>query len=622
MTAPQQQNIPNHIFGSAENGATSTASHQLPTRSSVEVNDTWDLSGLYVTDEAWEQDFMIFESKISGFQPFQGKLSSSPEQLAECLDFDSQLNRLAERLGNYAFLRTTEDQTNSLYQRMMGRFQKVAVRAAEASSFIRPEILAIPAAQMKSLLDDPSLSLHRLALERLTRYQPHTLSEREERLLAMQGEIAGTTSQIFHQLVDADLKFGEIQDESGITTELTPSSLSRFLISPDRQVRKNAFHQFYQQYTGHQNSLAAMLNGSVQKDIYYAKVRGYASALEEALFADNVPVSVYDSLITAVRKNLPSLHRYYELRKKKMGIEQIHHYDTYVPILSDIQVKHSWDQAIEVICESLNPLGSEYVDTLRAGLSQRWCDRYPNQGKQSGAFSAGAYDGEPYILMNYQSDVLNDLFTLTHEAGHSMHTWYSKHHQPYEYYNYTIFVAEVASTFNEQLLTRHLINQTSDPRVRAYLINNEIDSIRATIIRQTMFAEFEKQTHEVAEGGEPLTVEMLTSMYGKLLNDYFGPDFLIDEELKLECLRIPHFYRAFYVYQYATGLSAAIALSQRVLNGGESELHDYLSFLKGGCSQYPLELLKDAGVDLTQPQPVDTALQSFADLVDELESLL
>ena len=622
LTASLLQMMPSRILRSAENGSTAVAEHKLPSRVEVNVDDTWDLSGLYADEESWEQDFAVFESKISGFQPFQGKLSSSPQQLAECLDFDSQQNRLAERLGNYAFLRTTEDQANSHYQRMLGRFQKVAVRAAEASSFIRPEILAIPSAQMASWLEEPCLSLHRLSLERLARYQPHTLSEQEERLLAMQGEIAGTTSQIFHQLVDADFKFGNMEDESGVSRELTPSSLSKFLISPDRQIRKNAFHQFYQQYAGHQNSLAAMLNGSVQKDIYYAKVRGYSSALEEALFADNVPVSVYDSLIEAVRKNLPSLYRYYELRRKKMGIEQIHHYDTYVPILSDIQVKHSWDEAVDVICESLTPLGTEYVETLRTGLSCRWCDRYPNQGKQSGAFSAGAFDGEPYILMNYQADVLNDLFTLTHEAGHSMHTWYSKNNQPYEYYNYTIFVAEVASTFNEQLLTRHLINQTSDPRFRAYLINNEIDSIRATIIRQTMFAEFEKQTHEVAEAGEPLTVEMLTSMYGKLLSDYFGPDFTINEELKLECLRIPHFYRAFYVYQYATGLSAAIALSQRVLDGGEAELQDYLSFLKGGCSQYPLELLKDAGVDLTQPQPVDTALKRFADLVDELESLL
>jgi oligoendopeptidase F len=306
-----------------------------------------------------------------------------------------------------------------------------------------------------------------------------------------------------------------------------------------------------------------------------------------------------------------------------MGIDEIHHYDTYVPILSDIEVEHTWDEAVEVVCESLAPLGEEYVSTLRGGLTtKRWCDRYPNKGKQSGAFSAGSYDGNPYIMMNYKPKVLNDVFTLTHEAGHSMHSWMSIKHQPFEYYNYTIFVAEVASTFNEQLLTHHMLKNAKDDRFRAYLINNEIDSIRATIIRQTMFAEFEKITHEMCENGDPLTVDAFKEVYSGLLKDYFGPDFVIDEELSLECFRIPHFYRAFYVYQYATGLSAAIALSQRVLNGGQQELSDYLGFLGGGCSKYPLDLLRDAGVDLEKPEPVDTALKHFSNLVDELDSLL
>ena len=366
-----------------------------------------------------------------------------------------------------------------------------------------------------------------------------------------------------------------------------------------------------------------MLQGSIQKDCYYARARGYDSALHSELYSDNVPQTVYDSLIAAVRKNLPSLFKYYDLRKRKMGLDDIHHYDTYVPILSDIDVEHSWEAATDVVCDSLAPLGDEYVNVLREGLSSgRWCDRYPNAGKQSGAFSYGTYDGNPYIMMNYKPKVLNDVFTLTHEAGHSMHSYYSIQNQPFEYYNYTIFVAEVASTFNEQLLTRHMLDNASDDRFKAYLINNEIDSIRGTIIRQTMFAEFEKITHEMCEAGEPLTVGAFKETYGKLLKDYFGPEFVLDDELPLECLRIPHFYRAFYVYKYATGLSASIALSQRVLNGGESELNDYLSFLKGGCSKYPLDLLRDAGVDLEKPEPVDTALSRFAELVDELDSLL
>ena len=594
----------------------------LPPRSEVDINDTWDLTLLFPSDDAWEEAFKEFESKIEGYQKFRGKLGDNAQTLFECLQFDGQLERLGEQLGNYAFLKMAEDQANGDYQKLMARLQSVATKAGEAGSYIAPEIMAIDDAKMESLLKEPVLEMYQLLIERLTRYKPYTLGEKEEQLLAMQGEMAGATSRIFRQLHDADLKFGSLEDENGDEVELSPSSFSQFLVSPKREVRKKAFHQFYEQFTGHKNSLASILAGSVQKDVYYARARGYDSALQSALYSDNVPQSVYDNLIGSVRKNLPALYRYYDLRKRKMGLDDIHHYDTYVPILSDIEIEHTWDQAVEVVAQSLAPLGDEYVSVLRKGLSGRWCDRYPNAGKQSGAFSAGCFDSEPYILMNYKPKVLNDVFTLAHEAGHSMHSYYSVKHQPFEYYSYTIFVAEVASTFNEQLLTRHMLEKATDPRLKAYLINNEIDSIRGTIIRQTMFAEFEKITHEMCEAGEPLTVDTFQEVYGKLLTDYFGPEFSIDEELPLECLRIPHFYRAFYVYKYATGLSASIALSQRVLNGGQSELNDYLSFLKGGCSKHPLDLLRDAGVDLEQPEPVDTALQRFADLVDQLDALL
>jgi oligoendopeptidase F len=596
---------------------------RLPARKDVNINDTWDLSRLFPDDDAWEIAFKEFESRIPGFEKFKGHLAESAATLRELLDYDNDTDRLGDRLGNYAYLRTTEDQSNSKYQRMLGRFQNIATRAGEAASFIRPEILAIPDEKMARFMASPELELYRLILERLTRYKPYTLGEKEEQLLAMQGEMAGATSKIFRQLHDSDLKFGSLENEDGQEIELTPSTFSQFLVSPERSVRKQAFHQFYEQFTAHENSLAAILNGSVQKDVYYARARGYDSALQSALFADNVPQSVYDNLIASVRNNLPALYKYYDLRKRKMGLEEIHHYDTYVPVLSDIEVEHTWDQAVEVVCESLSPLGDEYVSVLRGGLNQhRWCDRYPNQNKQSGAFSYGTYDGNPYILMNYKPKVLNDVFTLTHEAGHSMHSYLSTQAQPYQYHSYTIFVAEVASTFNEQLLTRHMLEQAQDDRLRAYLINNEIDGIRGTIIRQTMFAEFEKIIHEMCEAGEPLTVDAFKTSYRKLLGDYFGPEFTIDDELQLECLRIPHFYRAFYVYKYATGLSAAIALSQRVLDGGKSELNDYLNFLRGGCSKYPLDLLRDAGVDLQQPQPVDTALRHFGDLVEQLDKLI
>ncbi|MFT5300799.1 MAG: oligoendopeptidase F [Mariniblastus sp.] len=601
---------------------TSATVVKLTERSEVKESDTWDLTVLFADDAAWDAAFDQFEEMISGYAQFRGTLANSAAELAECLNFDSQVDRLAERMGNYAYLKTVEDQSDSTYQRMMGRFQNIATRAGEESSYIRPEILAIPDERLAELVNDPALELHALSLERLTRYKPYTLGEKEEQLLAMQGEMAGATSKIFRQLHDSDLKFGNVTNEKGETIELSPSTFSQFLISPDRDVRKTAFHQFYEQFTAHENTLAATLSGSIQKDIYYARARGYDSALNQALYADNIPATVYDSLITSVKNNLPALYKYYDLRKRKMGLDEVHQYDTYVPILSDIEVHHSWDEAVEVVCDSLAPLGDEYVNTLRSGLAGRWCDRYPNAGKQSGAFSYGTYDGSPFIMMNYQPQVLNDVFTLTHEAGHSMHSHYSIQNQPYEYYNYTIFVAEVASTFNEQLLTRHMLENAKDDRLKAYLINNEIDSIRGTIIRQTMFAEFEKITHAMAEAGEPLTVDSLKSSYGKLLAEYFGPEFAVDDELPLECMRIPHFYRAFYVYKYATGLSAAIALSHRVLNGGESELNDYLSFLKGGCSKYPLDLLRDAGVDLEKPEPVDTALKRFETLVDELDELL
>ena len=595
---------------------------RLPDRKDVAEGDTWDLSKLFADDEAWEESFTQWGSMIGGFEKFKGKLSESAAILAECLTYDSLCDRTGERLGNYAFLRTAEDQANGDYQRMMGRFQNVATKAAEAASFIRPEIMGIAEERLQEFMAAPELQLFRLALERVVRYKPYTLGEKEEQLLAMQGEMAGATSKIFRQLHDADLKFGVLKNELGEEVELSPSTFSQFLISPEREVRKTAFHQFYEQFTAHENTFAAVLNGSIQKDVYYARARGYDSVLDQALFADKVPQSVYDNLIASVRKNLPSLYKFYDLRKRKMKLDSIHHYDTYVPILSDLDIERTWDQSVSTVCESLAPLGSEYVDVLRGGLTGRWCDRYPNQGKQSGAFSYGTFDGDPYILMNYKPKVMNDMFTLTHEAGHSMHSWYSSSNQPYEYYNYTIFVAEVASTFNEQLLNRYLLERARDDRERAYLLNNQIDDIRSTIIRQTMFAEFEKLTHEMAEAGEPLTLDAFKATYRNLLKDYFGPEFSIDDELSIECLRIPHFYRAFYVYKYATGLSAAIALSQRVLNGGPVELNDYLNFLKGGCSEYPLNLLRNAGVDLESPEPVDTALQHFGSLVDQLDELL
>ena len=594
---------------------------RLPVRSEVPATDCWDLSTLYASDDAWEADFKKFESEIPRFANFRGRLSEGAKVIAELIDFDLEMDRLAERLGTYAFLRTTEDQTNNAYQALTGRFQNMSVRASQAASYMRPELLSIAPEKMAAILADSSLEKYRLLLERIVRYRDHTLTDTEESLIALQGEMSQTASKVFRQLNDADLKFGELKNEKGQTVELTNSTFSQFMISQTRSVRKTAFHQYYAQFQAHENTLAATLAGSIHTDVYYARVRKYPSALESSLFHDNVPISVYENLIGAVRSKLPAVHRYIDMRRKKMGLDDIHQYDTYVPILSDMEHDRPWGDAVETVIDSLTPLGTEYGQALAKGLRGRWCDRYPNNGKQSGAFSCGTFDADPYILMNYKSTVLNDLFTLTHEAGHSMHSYYSKRTQPFQYYNYTIFVAEVASTFNEQLLTHYLLRSTSDNRLKAYLLNHEIDSIRATIVRQTMFAEFEKMTHEMAERGEPLTVESFRAVYRKLLDDYFGSDFVVDDQLSLECFRIPHFYRAFYVYKYATGLSAAIALSRRVLEGSESERSDYLRFLSSGCSKDPLDLLSDAGVDMASPAPVQTALEHFSTLVAELEAL-
>jgi len=595
---------------------------QIPLRSKVKPSDTWDLSSLFAADSAWETAFEAWEGRIGEYTRFQGKLAESPESLAECLQFDLDLDRAAEGLGNYAFLKTAEDVGESKYQRMHGRFMAVASRAAQAASFIRPEILAIPAAKMKTFLDSPALAPYKLILQRVLRYKPHTLGKKEENLLAMQSEMAQAAQQIFRQLNDADLKFGGIKNDRGNLIELSHASFNTLLHAPDRVVRRKTFQQYYREYADHAHTLAASLAGSMQADIYYAKARSYPSALEAALFPDQVPLTVYDNLIASVHRHLPALHGYYDLRRRKMRLKEIHHYDTYVPILAGLQRKQTWDQAVNMVLKSLEVLGSEYCGVLEKGLRGRWCDRFENRGKQSGAFSSGTFGSAPYILMNYQPEVLDHVFTLAHEAGHSMHSWHSARQQPFAYYNYVIFVAEVASTFNEQLLSRYLLDNARSDAERAFLINRQLDAMRATIFRQTMFAEFEKLAHHSSESGEPLTLERFRAIYGELLKQYFGPDFALDDELSLECLRIPHFYRAFYVYKYATGMSAAICLADRVTGGGPRELNDYLNFLKGGCSKDPLDLLRDAGVDMEQPAAVDGAMEQFGKLVEELDSLL
>ncbi len=596
---------------------------KTPTRDTVKIEDTWDLTLIFTSDEGWEGGYKELEGMIPTFESFRGTLGDSAAQILRCYEFEASFEKLAERLGVYAYLKSTEDVSDGTYQGMIARYTYLATLANGNASFIAPEMQAIPEETLRSYMDDPILAPYRFQLEKLVRYRPHILSEKEERLLAMQGEVAGSASTIFGQLNDADMTFGFVEDENGDEVELTQGSFRSLLESPERSVREEAFTKFYKEYDDHGNTLAATLSAGVLQDVYQAKVRNYPSALEGALFSDNVPVSVYDNLIDVVRSNLDPLYRYMDLRKRTLGVDELRAFDTYVPIVKSPKVHIPYNDAVGTICDSLAPLGGEYVEFLRTGLLDgRWVDRYENQGKRSGAFSYGAFGTPPYIMMNYRDDVLDSMFTLAHEAGHSMHTHYSAEHQPYQYSHYTIFVAEVASTFNEQLLGHHLFKKAETKQEKARLINKELDEIRGTIIRQTMFAEYEKMIHATAEEGQPLTLDVLRAQYYELLAHYFGPNFVIDEVLGLEGLRIPHFYNAFYVYKYATGLSAAIALSEMVLNGGETERERYLSFLKSGGSKFPLDLLKDAGVDLTGPAPVEAAMKRFSTLVDELETLL
>lgn len=593
---------------------------KLPLRSEVAVEDTWDLSRLFADDAAWEAAFAEWNAMIPGYARFRGRLGESAEILAECLRFDTAVDRLGDRIGTYAFLKHSEDVSDSKYQGLKARYIGIASQFAEAASYLRPELLALPEATLKAYLQSSALADYRIMLERVIRYKPHVLSTNEERLLALQTETSQTPRQIFDQLTDADMKFGTINID-GEPLELSHGSFHLCLEHPDRNIRKTAFHQYYAEFQDHANTLAAVLTGSIKQDVYQATVRNYPSARAAALFPDQVPESVYDNLIATVRDYLPAVHKYYDVRRRAMKLDKIHFYDIYTPILNDLRKTTSWHDAVELVLEALKPLGREYGATLAAGLRGRWCDRYENKGKHSGAFSGGCYDSDPHILMNYQPEVLDHVFTLAHEAGHSMHTHLSKT-QPYQYSNYTIFVAEVASTFNEQLLSEYMLARAGSDRERAFYINREIDDLRKTIIRQTMFAEFEHIIHARAEKNEPLTLDVYKSEYRNLLEAYFGPDFVLDEELNLECLRIPHFYRAFYVYKYATGLSAAIALAERVTQGGPQELEDYLNFLRGGCSKDPLDLLRGAGVDMASPEPVAAALKRFERLVNELDRLL
>ena len=599
-----------------------TPTPQIPLRSEVPEADTWDLTHIFKTEEEYRELFSDLKNCYSNIAEFKGHLGDSPETLLKCLEFEKRLEQIAERLAHYSSLKNSEDSSNNENLSRRAELTNLLTKVHEAASYINPEIQTIPDDKFQRFLDDPLLTSWKISLSKLRRYKPHTLSEPEERLLTLGAPVIHGHSETFSQLTNVDMKFGALINEDGQEVALSQSTYLSFLHKKDRDLRRRAFHQFYQEFDDHKYSLASALASSVRADVFSAKIRNYPSALEASLFGDNIPVAVYDNLIATVRKNLPVLQEYYDLRQEVLKLNDIHQYDTFVPLVPNIQNNVSFDEATEIVIQALSPLGTEYVETLRDGLGSRWVDRYETKGKRSGAFSSSSYGNPPYILMNYKSDVFSHVFTLAHEAGHSMHSWFAQKHQLFQDYGYPIFLAEVAATFNEELLTHHLLNRAKEPLMRAYLIDRQIEDIRQVLFRQTMFAEFEKEVHEIEENGGPLTLDVFRRVYRDLLDAYFGPRFVVDDELSIECLRIPHFYSAFYVYKYATGIAASISLADRVLNGGPAEVQAYLGFLKSGGAKFPIDALRDAGVDMQAPGPVEKAMDLFQMRIQQLSELL
>ncbi len=595
---------------------------KLPSRSEIKVEDTWKLEDIFASDDAWEKEFEEVKALIPKMEKFKGKLGESAQTLYDALQEQDELTMRVSKLYTYAHMRYDQDTTNSFYQGLNDRIKTLYTQIASALSYVTPEILSIEESKIKQYMaEHKELTLYAHALDEITRERPHILSESEEALLAQASEVLGSSSNTFGMLNNADLEFPSIKDENGEEVEITHGRYIRFLESSDRRVREEAFKAVYETYGKFKNTFASTLSGTVKKDNFSARVRHYNSARHSALSTNNIPEEVYDNLVKTVNDNLHLLHRYIDLRKKVLGIEELHMYDLYTPLVKDVKMEVTYEEAKDYILKGLKPLGEDYLNVLKEGFENRWVDVHENKGKRSGAYSSGTYGTNPYILMNWQDNV-NNLFTLAHEFGHSVHSYYTRKTQPYPYGDYSIFVAEVASTCNEALLNDYLLKTIDDEKQRLYLFNHYLEGFRGTVFRQTMFAEFEHDVHVRAQNGEPLTPELLTKLYYDLNKKYFGDNLVIDEEIGLEWARIPHFYYNYYVYQYATGFSAAAALSKQILEEGDAAVERYVGFLKSGSSDYPIEVLKKAGVDMTTSQPIEEALAVFEEKLTEMERLL
>ena len=586
-------------------------------RSEADMNHTWKLEDMMPDNQTWEALFEKTAARVKQYGEFRDTLAGSADALYRCLKFDDEISLDIERLYVYARMRSDEDTAEQTYQDMFGRAQSLSFEAAERSSFIVPEILEMDPALLASYMESENgIGLYRRLMERILGKREHTLSGPMEELLAQSYDATQGASQIFNMFNNADVKFPSITGENGQEVPITHGNYISLMEHKDRRIRRDAFLGLYSVYRQFRNTLAAAFSANIKQAVFYAKARNYASSRQHSLAENEVPELVYDNLVAAVRKNLPLLHRYVKARKETLGLDDIHMYDLYVPMVAEFDRTYTYEEAKAIVTEGLAPLGEEYGKILREGFENRWVDVYENEGKRSGAYSWGVYGSHPYVLMNFHG-TLNDVFTLAHEMGHSIHSYYSDAAQPYVYAGYKIFVAEVASTCNEALLIRHLLNRTEDAQEKRYLINHFLESFRGTLFRQTMFAEFEAAAHRKAQEGGTLTASALGELYHKLNEDYFGPEMVVDPEIDYEWERIPHFYTPFYVYQYATGFSAAVAISSRILSGDEAALAGYKKFLQGGCSLPPIDLLKLCGVDMSTTKPVDEALKVFGELVEE-----
>lgn len=595
---------------------------EVKDRKDIDVKDTWNLESIYANNELWEEDYAALEKDAAEFAKLKGAIEADVSKIPAVLDAYYGLHRRLSKLSVYARMRFDQDTADSTYQTMAAKIGSLGVKIGAASAFVEPEILSYSKEQLEAAeKENERTAYYGRKIEEMLRGQEHTLDAEKEELLAAAGDMAEAPDDIFSVLMNADMKYPDIVLEDGTHLPLTNSTYISYMESPDRAVREGAFKTLYGQIASLKNTFAAIYRANLKQAKFYAQSRKYSSARAMYLADSNVPESVYDNLLSAVHEALPMMYRYVAVRKKVLGVDKLHMYDVYTPIVAAQNQTYEFEQAKQMVLEALKPMGEDYLSHAREGLENRWIDIYPNKGKKGGAYSWGCYDSQPFILLNYTKN-LDSVFTLIHEMGHSIHSYYSRTAQDYAYSDYKIFVAEVASTCNECLLMHDLLEKTTDKEQRKYLLNHYLDSFKGTLFRQTMFAEFEKTAHEYCAQGKPLTAEALSQMYLELNQKYFGPDMEKDEEIAYEWMRIPHFYTPFYVYQYATGYSAAVALSAKILKEGKPAVDAYMSFLKGGESKDPIDLLKMAGVDMTTEKPVADALALFGDLVTELETLV